>query len=423
MRDGGRIAAAIEVLADIEARHRPAHLALKSWGGDARYAGSKDRAFVSGLVLDVLRRRRSMAWTMGEESHRARALGIVRFVWDWPTPRIEVAAAEAHGPGELSEAERGHLAQPVPLEGAPPPVQGDYPDWLEAPLERVFGEDQALEGQAMAARAPVDVRVNALKSDAAHVLKALDPFDPDQLTFPPGAIRIAAPAASERAAPVEAAPAFERGWFEVQDAGSQIAAAVASEIRGKQVLDFCAGGGGKTLALAAAMGNTGQLYAYDSDARRLAETVKRALRAGVRNLQVRSPIDPRALDGLDGRMDLVFVDAPCTGSGTWRRHPDAKWRLTPQQLERRMAEQDAVLAAAAPFVKPGGRLIYVTCSLLAEENEDRVAAFTAAQPAFAAEPVALAGAEAWRTGAGFLRLTPRSAGTDGFFVCVLRRTS
>jgi 16S rRNA (cytosine967-C5)-methyltransferase len=207
----------------------------------------------------------------------------------------------------------------------------------------------------------------------------------------------------------------------VQDAGSQIAAAVAGEVRGRQVLDFCAGGGGKTLALAAAMGNTGQLYAYDADARRLADTVRRSQRAGVRNLQVRSPIDPKALEGLEGRMDLVFVDAPCTGSGTWRRHPDAKWRLTPQQLERRIAEQDAVLAAAAPFVKPGGRLIYVTCSLLAEENEDRVAAFMAAHPAFANAVVELSGAEAWRTTDGHLRMTPRTAGTDGFFVATLVR--
>ena len=273
----------------------------------------------------------------------------------------------------------------------------------------------------MAARAPVDLRVNGLKSDADHVLKALAPFHAEALAFPPGAVRVPPPAASERAAPVEAAPAFERGWFEVQDAGSQIAAAVAGEVRGRQVLDFCAGGGGKTLALAAAMGNTGQLYAYDADARRLADTVRRSQRAGVRNLQVRSPIDPKALDGLDGRMDLVFVDAPCTGSGTWRRHPDAKWRLTPQQLERRIAEQEAVLAGAAPFVKPGGRLIYVTCSLLAAENEDRVAAFVAAHPDFSVAPIALEGAEAWRTEAGFLRLTPLTAGSDGFFVASLTR--
>jgi len=421
MRDGGRVAAAIEVLGEIEARHLPAHLALRRWGEGARYAGAKDRAFVSGLVLDALRRRRSVAWMMGEESDRARALGVLRFVWRWEIERLAAAAEETHGPGALADVERERLVAPIPLDAAPAAVRGDYPDWLDASLARVFGEARAFEGEALAARAPVDVRVNGLKSDAGHVLKALAPFGAEPLAFPMGAVRIAAPAASERAAPVEAAPAFEKGWFEVQDAGSQVAAAVAGEIKGRQVLDFCAGGGGKTLALAAAMGNTGQLYAYDSDARRLADTVRRSQRAGVRNLQVRSPIDPKALEGLEGRMDLVFVDAPCTGSGTWRRHPDAKWRLSPEQLERRIAEQDAVLTGAAPFVKPGGRLIYVTCSLLAEENEDRVAAFVSPHADFAPAPIELAGAESWRTADGFLRLTPRSAGTDGFFVAILTR--
>ena len=171
------------------------------------------------------------------------------------------------------------------------------------------------------------------------------------------------------------------------------------------------------------MANSGQLYAYDTDARRLAETAKRAQRAGLRSLQVRSPIDPTALDGLEGRMDLVFVDAPCTGSGTWRRHPDAKWRLTQQHLDRRIGEQDRVLGAAAPFVKPGGRLIYVTCSLLAEENDERIAAFVASQPDFGVADIELAGAERWVTPDGYLRLTPRSAVTDGFFVAVLTRRS
>ena len=196
----------------------------------------------------------------------------------------------------------------------------------------------------------------------------------------------------------------------VQDLGSQLTVEMAGEIAGKQVLDFCAGGGGKTLALAARMGNTGQLYAYDADARRMADVIPRAQRAGVRNLQVRSPVEPEALKGLDGRMDVVFVDAPCTGSGTWRRHPDTKWRLTPEQLERRMAEQDAVLDQAAPFVKPGGRMVYVTCSLFAEENEDRLEVFLARRPDFAlAQPGT--------------RMTPLEAGTDGFFVAVLTRSS
>jgi 16S rRNA (cytosine967-C5)-methyltransferase len=421
MRDGGRIAAAIGVLADMEARHRPAHLALRNWGNDARYAGAKDRAFVAGLVLDVLRRRRSLGWMMGEETDRALALGVLHFVWGWDLARLATAAAETHGPGELSEGELARLSAPASLDAAPAAVRGDYPDWMDAALARVFGEDRASEGQALAARAPVDLRVNTLKSDAPHVLKALAPFGPEPLELTADAIRVPAPAASERAAPVESAPEFAKGWFEVQDAGSQVAAAVAGEIKGRQVLDFCAGGGGKTLALAAAMGNTGQLYAYDSDARRLSETVTRAQRAGVRNLQVRSPLQADALAGLEAKMDLVFVDAPCTGSGTWRRHPDAKWRLSAEQLERRMGEQDAILAAASAFVKPGGRLIYVTCSLFAEENEDRVGAFVAGHADFAVEPIALAAAERWRTDAGFLRLTPRTAGTDGFFVAALKR--
>jgi 16S rRNA (cytosine967-C5)-methyltransferase len=419
MRDGGRIAAAIEVLADIETRHKPARLALKAWGDAARYAGAKDRAFVSGLVLDVLRHRRSLAAAMGEETDRARVLAALRRLWDWPADRIAAAAEETHGPGALSPDEAGRLESP--LASADPATVGDYPAWLEPHMVRAFGDARAEEGRALAARAPVDLRANTLKTDLGHVIKALETFRPQTLDLAPNAIRIPAPAPSERAAPVEASPAFEKGWFEVQDLGSQIAAACAGEIRGKQVLDFCAGGGGKTLALAAAMANTGQLYAYDPDARRLKETVARAQRAGVRNLQVRSPIEKEPLRGLEAKMDLVFVDAPCTGSGTWRRHPDAKWRLTPQQLERRMAEQDVVLSAAAPFVKPGGRMIYVTCSLFAEENEDRIAAFLDGVEDFAVRP-ASGIADAFLTPQGFLRLTPRTAGADGFFVAVLERS-
>jgi 16S rRNA (cytosine967-C5)-methyltransferase len=421
VRDGGRLAAAIEVLGDIAGRHKPARMALKTWGDSARYAGARDRAFVSGLVLDVLRKRRSLAWQMVEDSDRAATLAAVRFLWGWEVDRLAAAADDPHGPGALTAADIERLRIGPGLEDAPDPVRGDYPHWLDPHMARVFGDQRAAEGEALAERAPVDIRVNTLKTDTARALKALAPFDPQPSDLLPTAIRIAAPAASERAAPLEAAPEFEKGWFEVQDLGSQLAATRAGDIAGKQVLDFCAGGGGKTLALAAAMGNRGQLYAYDADARRLTDTVRRAQRAGVRNLQVRSPIHPQPLDGLERRMDLVFVDAPCTGSGVWRRHPDAKWRLTPAQLARRMQEQDAVLTGAAAFVKPGGRLIYVTCSLFAEENEDRVAAFLAARPDFEAAPAA-GPADPFLTSEGYLRLTPRAAGTDGFFAAVLTRS-
>jgi 16S rRNA (cytosine967-C5)-methyltransferase len=422
LRDGGRLAAAIGVLGDIEGRHKPARQALKTWGDAARYAGARDRAFVSGLVLDVLRRRRSLAWRMGDAGERALVLGAVRFLWAWDLDRLAAAAAEPHGPGALTGEDRARLSGDGDLEGAPAAARGDYPDWLEPHMVRVFGEDRADEGAALAARAPTDLRVNTLKTDPARALAALAPFDPEALALLHGAVRIPSPAASERAHAIETAPEYEMGWFEVQDLGSQLAAARAGEIAGARVLDFCAGGGGKTLALAAAMRGEGQLYAYDSDARRLTDTVRRALRAGVTNLEVRSPIRRDALAGLEGGMDLVFVDAPCTGSGVWRRHPDAKWRLGPAQLARRMAEQDAVLAAAARFVKPGGRMVYVTCSLFAEENEDRVAAFLAGAPAFRAIP-ARGPAEAFLTPEGYLRLTPRTAGTDGFFVATLARAT
>lgn len=409
MRDAGRLAAAIAVIADIEERHRPARLALRAWGEASRFAGAKDRAFVSGLALDALRRRRSIAWRMNEGAPRAAALGVLRFSWDWPLERIETAAGDTpHGPGALTGDERLRLESPRPIDEAPAPVRGDYPDWLDPHLDRAFGDARAAHGHALASRAPVDLRVNILKTDVAHVAKALAAFGPETVEDHANALRIPAPHASERAAPVEATPEFEKGWFEVQDLASQIAAEAAGDIAHRQVLDYCAGGGGKTLALAAAMANTGQLWAYDADARRLAETVRRARRAGVRNLQVRSPLTAEPLAGLEGRMDLVFIDAPCTGSGTWRRHPDAKWRLTPAQLDRRIAEQSALLDAASAFVKPGGRLVYVTCSVLREENDDRVEGFLAAHAAFvpAAAPV---------------RLDPLSTTTDGFFIAVLER--
>lgn len=421
MRDGGRLAAAIEVISEIETRHRPVRLALKAWGDSARYAGAKDRAFVSGLVLDVLRKRRSLAWRMGEETPRAAALGALKLLWGWPIERVaEAAAEEPHGPGPLTEAEIQALEHPRDLAEAPAAVRGDYPDWLDASLARAFGEARAEEGAALSERAPVDLRTNRLKAGPGKTMKALAPLPVRATGVLPEALRIDPPRADERAPAVEAMPAFVKGWLEVQDLGSQIAAACAGEVKGKQVLDLCAGGGGKTLALAAAMETSGQIYAYDSDARRLTDTIRRAERAGVRNLQVRTPAKPEPLKGLEGRMDLVFVDAPCTGTGSWRRHPDTKWRLTPPSLEKRLADQDLVLDQAVVFVKPGGRIVYVTCSVLPEEDEDRVAAFLARHPGFAVRPATddpnLA---RYLTPDQFLRLSPRSAGTDGFFVAVL----
>lgn len=436
MQDSGRITAAIDIVAEIEDRRRPAKLALKDWGARHRFAGSKDRAWVSGLVLDTLRHRRSLSWRIGVDGPRARVLACLRCSWGWGLDRIAAAAAEQpHGTGPLYPDEIAGLTSPRPLDEAPPPVAGDYPDWLEPYMTRAFGERRVAEAQALSERAPVDLRVNTLKADPEKALKALATVNPQADQLLSTTIRLPAAKPEARGEHVESIPAYSKGWVEVQDQGSQIAAAAAGVIAGAQVLDYCAGGGGKTLAMAAAMANGGQIYAWDADPKRLAPIFARAQRAGVRNLQVRSSREGATLDDLQGKMDLVFVDAPCTGSGVWRRQPDAKWRLRAGQIERRQEEQDEALAAAATFVKPGGRLVYVTCSLFVEENDDRVAAFLAGNPAFerrsAMESIAASGLateaglarlKTLESPEGALRLSPRSAGTDGFFVAVLART-
>jgi 16S rRNA (cytosine967-C5)-methyltransferase len=228
---------------------------------------------------------------------------------------------------------------------------------------------------------------------------------------------------------VQGEQAFLDGWFEVQDLGSQLAALFAGAKPGEQVLDYCAGAGGKTLALAAAMQNKGQVHAYDAERARLSPMHERLQRAGVRNTQVHGNLD--ALDPLTGHMDLVLTDAPCTGSGTWRRRPDAKWRLNDQQLERRVQDQQEVLESAKHYVKPGGRLAYVTCSLFAEENTRQVARFLADNPDFTEMPAQALwqsvvtdadGAEPVFPSHGSV-FSPLSTGTDGFYVSVMKKAS
>ncbi len=430
MRMAGRVAAAIAILDDFDQRRVPLKTAIADWARGARYAGAKDRAAISGLCLDILRRRKSLSASMGEESPRAAMLAHLRLDQTMAPEVIAALFAEApHGAGVLSEAESGKLSAIVRA------CVGDYPDWLEPHVQRAFGDRAALELAAFAERADIDLRLNTLKAAPDKALGALETVGAAAAPFLKTAARIAAPASEERAPSVTVIPAFNKGWVEVQDLGSQIAAAAAGAVKGAQVLDLCAGGGGKTLALAAMMENKGQLYAYDSDARRLQPLYERARRAGVRNVQIVNPSTDKALlETLAGRMDVVFIDAPCTGSGTWRRHPDTKWRLTDAQLQRRMEEQDAVLNEAARFVKPGGRLVYVTCSFLMEENEDRLAVFLAAHPAFsqsrAVDAILASGLlrdgaisliAACATPAGALRLTPARVRTDGFFMATLAR--
>ncbi len=429
MIPAARVSAAIEILADIEGRRRPAADAMKDWGLTHRFAGSGDRAAISALVYDALRRKSSSAWLMGEATPRAEAIGALK-----QTRGLDIAAIEAlftgdgHAPSPLTDAERERLATAT-LAFAPAHVAGDFPEWLTSQFEAAFGADAAAEGRALADRAPVDLRANRLKTTREKALAALAHLEPQPTPLSPVGLRIAI-RADGRGPALAAEPAYVKGLVEVQDEGSQLAALLSEAKPGMQVLDLCAGAGGKTLALAAMMDNHGQIYATDEDGRRLTPIFDRLARSGARNVQVRAPRGQAdVLADLEGRLDLVIIDAPCTGSGAWRRNPDAKWRMRPGALEQRIKDQDEALENAVRFLKVGGRIVYVTCSVLRDENEDRIDAFLAAHddflPVDAATQARSSGLpglaeRASPFGAGF-RLSPRTTATDGFYIATLAR--
>jgi 16S rRNA (cytosine967-C5)-methyltransferase len=432
MTPAARASAAIEILAEIDARKRPAAEALKDWGVSHRFAGSSDRAAIGNLVFDCLRTRGSAGYVMGEE--RARALVFRTLVTGWGLSPEDVAAfadGSRHAPQSLSASELAGLRRELPAD-APAHVRGNYPEWLGAEFERAFGARAAEQGAALARRAPVDLRVNTLKANRDKVLKALRRFAARPTPHAPFGVRIEQVPGPGKSPHVEAEPGHGKGWYEVQDEGSQLATLLSGAKPRQQVIDLCAGAGGKTLGLAALMENTGQLYAYDADRLRLRPIFERLKRAGVRNVQVLPPGNREALAKLDGKIDVVLIDAPCTGSGVWRRRPDAKWRLLPQMLETRLKEQQLVLDEGARLVKPGGRLAYITCSVLPPENRDQVEAFLARHPAFKLVPwpalweQALPGVTPVPSADGSaetLLMTPRDHGTDGFFGAVMERSA
>jgi 16S rRNA (cytosine967-C5)-methyltransferase len=429
MTPGARVAAAIEVLGAIASQRRPAQEVLKDWGVAHRFAGSRDRAAIASLVYDALRVRASAAWIMGDDGPRATLIGALRRLRDLDG---ESAAAlfsgEGHAPAPLSEEETARLAA-NDLSGAPAHVRGDYPEWLAGAFDAVFGDAAVEEGRALAQRAPIDLRVNTLRVSRDKALGELAHLHPELTRLSPAGLRLGI-GPDGRGPALHAEPALARGWIEVQDEGSQLAALLAGAQPGMQALDLCAGGGGKTLALAAAMQNKGQIFATDADGRRLTPIYARLERAGAHNVQVRAPRGGKVnLGDLKARCDVVFVDAPCTGTGVWRRNPDAKWRTRPGALEQRMKQQDEVLDQASQYVKPSGIILYATCSILKAENEDRVGAFLERNAEFlpleAAHLARRAGLPelaqfASAHGPG-LRLTPRAAGTDGFYICGLLR--
>lgn len=404
MTPGARVQAAIDILDEIAAGRRPADEIVRDWGRAHRFAGAKDRRAIADLTYDVLRRRGYYALLTARDDARAAVLAHVA-AGQGAGETARLFSGDGHAPAVLDADERqlaGNIA--TSARGVP---EFDAPSFLLPELEAAFGADMEEELAALDRPAPLDLRVNTLKAtrEEARTRLAEDGIAAEPAPRSPIGLRI------EGQVRIAGSAAFKAGLIEPMDEGSQLAALAVGAAPGMQVADLCAGAGGKALALAAEMENRGQIYASDADARRLGRLGPRMKRAGARNIQpVRWPQDGRFTD-LTASCDRVLIDAPCSGTGAWRRHPELKWRLAAEDLAGLTRTQDALLRSAAPLVKPGGRIVYVTCSVLPAENEARTDAFLAEHPAFS------------RNDAASFRLTPFRDGTDGFYVAVLDRAS
>jgi 16S rRNA (cytosine967-C5)-methyltransferase len=429
---GAQVAAAIDILGAIDTGARPADDVAADYFRRRRYIGAKDRIHIAGHVYIVLRHRAALDWWIQkrpvEIASRSRVLAALVLIEGW---RPEAIAACCDGdrfrPASLTETEerlvRGLATHTLRHPEMPRAVANDLPDWLEPYLERVFGEGLEREMAALNAAASIDLRVNLLKAERETARRALaaEGVAAEPTPWSPVGLRLAA------RVPLGSLAAFKEGLVEVQDEGSQVTALLADARPGMRVVDFCAGAGGKTLALAAGMANRGKLVACDVSAHRLERAVRRLRRAGVGNAERRVLTSERDkwVKRHAGGFDRVLVDAPCLGIGTWRRNPGDKWRVTPEDLADLIVRQQEILRGAARLVRPGGRLVYATCSVLREEDEAQAEAFLAAEPEFSVMPTA----HVWHEAIGgvapgderYLRLTPARHGTDGFFIAIFER--
>jgi 16S rRNA (cytosine967-C5)-methyltransferase len=370
-----RLQAAIEILDQVIAAARDGGAAadtiIQRYFSTRRYAGSKDRRAVRDLVFAVVR-------SLGERpvSGRAAVIGHARSA---DPALLALFGAAGHAPPPL-------------VHGEPAASPGLAPAWLERMLIERFGDDAERQARALLERAPLDVRVNGLKATRDELLAA----HPDWAVLPATAHGLRLPAGTN----VEALPDHAEGRIEVQDEGSQIAAAALAVRPGETVVDLCAGAGGKTLAMAADMMGQGRLIACDTDRARLQQLPPRSERAGVavESRLLNPGAEAQALADLVGACDAVLIDAPCSGSGTWRRNPESRWRLTPDRLARLVATQAMLIRLGTSLLKPGGRLVYIVCSLLPAEGEAQLADTPGLAP--------------WTAQV----LTPADDGCDGFFI-------
>ena len=406
-----------KLLAELLRFEHPADGVVSRYFREHRELGHADRGFVAETVFAVLRRKRSLEARCGDPvTPRRLLLAALACVRGWSQKSLEpvLKASESEWLGTVKAVKEGDL---------PPAVACDLPDWLHAALVAQMGaEETARLAAALNQPAPLDLRVNTLKTDRDAVLRRLvaDGIAASAGSLSPLAIRLAEkPALAKH-------PLFLDGSFEVQDEGSQLLGLLLAPKRGEMVVDFCAGAGGKTLLLGSLMKNTGRLYAFDVSDKRLANLKPRLARSGLSNVHpVRIEHERDAkVKRLAGKVDRVLVDAPCSGLGTLRRNPDLKWRQSEASIAELTAKQGAILAAAATLLRPGGRLVYATCSLLAAENDQVVDAFLAAHPGF--KPVA-ADAVLDKQGIALpgqrLHLQPHRHGSDGFFAAILEKAA
>jgi 16S rRNA (cytosine967-C5)-methyltransferase len=413
-----QLEAIVEALTVVLDARAPADAQLRQYFRDHPNLGHRDRALVADTVYTALRRRRALEHLTPNATPREIALAALVKLQGVGISQIEAA---------LSAEERAWLAtlKATDLDQLPFELRADLPDWVIERLRRVFGDEEILKlARGLQHPAPLDLRVNTLKAPREAVLDRLD-FDQIEAyaaKLSPLGVRLKDKPALNRH------PMFLDGAVEVQDEGSQILGLLVEPRRGEMVVDFCAGAGGKTLQMGAAMGSSGRLYAFDISDKRLANLAPRLKRSGLSNVfpqRIAGENDPK-VKRLRGKIDRVLVDAPCTGLGTLRRNPDLKVRQTPEGLAELNAKQRAILAAAASLVKPGGRLVYGTCSLLTEENEEIVKEFLAAHPDFALVPVKGILERQGVKVAGstdYLHLYPHVHDTDGFFAAVMERAA
>lgn len=426
MQAPAQLQATIELLDEIFETRYPADRTMASYFKQRRYIGSKDKAVISEYFYTILRNRLSFSFLL-EQAHlpvnsRRLAAVLIKFLG---LPINDYFTGEGHAPVNLSSSDSSVLNE-INIEdihNAPLNVQLNVPQWIAEKLETSLSDQYEIEMRATNLQATTDIRVNTLKStrkQVDHFLKKNQLFA-ESTPLSPWGLRF------DRRVALFATDAFKQGWFDIQDEGSQLLALVSDVKAGQKVVDFCAGAGGKTLALAAMMSNKGTIYACDVHSKRLEQLTIRAKRAGVHNVRthVLSSEHDKWVKKHRELADVVLIDAPCSGTGTWRRSPDSRWNLTEQGLNNLIALQSSILDSAKRLVKPGGTLLYATCSLLEDENENQISSFLNKNNDFYALPDYFSKQEEWGRKVYIdehqMRTYPAKTGTDGFFVAAMSR--